>query len=110
MQRRVAAPLGQRPEPVGTDAGIGVPKVIAGEVDVLPADRRRRDRNQIGFAVQLCALRTGGSARTPFAKLTNDGDDDGAVFLGRMPSKSEAAAVRSYDLSDQPRGRDGKAA
>jgi hypothetical protein len=42
-----------------------------------------------------------------FARLTNDGDDEGAVFLGRMPSKAEAEAIRRYcrilrkrDLSD----------
>jgi hypothetical protein len=32
----------------------------------------------------------------PFAKLTSDGDDEGAVFLDRIPSKSEAEAIRSY--------------
>ena len=31
-----------------------------------------------------------------FAKLTNDGDDEGAFFLGRLPTKSEADAIRSY--------------
>jgi hypothetical protein len=31
-----------------------------------------------------------------FAQLTNDGDDEGAVYLGRMPSKSEADAIRRY--------------
>jgi hypothetical protein len=27
-----------------------------------------------------------------FAKLTNDGDDEGALFLDRLPTKSEAEA------------------
>ena len=31
-----------------------------------------------------------------FAKLTNDGDDEGAVFLDRLPTRSEAEAIRSY--------------
>jgi hypothetical protein len=31
-----------------------------------------------------------------FAKLTNDGDDEGAFLLGRMPSKSEAETIRRY--------------
>ena len=42
-----------------------------------------------------------------FARLMNDGDDEGAVFLDRMPSKSEADTIRRYcgilkrrDLSD----------
>jgi hypothetical protein len=30
-----------RPEPVWTDAGVGIPEVIAGEVDLLPADWRK---------------------------------------------------------------------
>ena len=29
-------------------------------------------------------------AALSFAKLTNDGDDEGAIFLDRIPSKSEA--------------------
>jgi hypothetical protein len=31
-----------------------------------------------------------------FAQLANDGDDEGAVFLDRMPSKSEAETIRRY--------------
>jgi hypothetical protein len=31
-----------------------------------------------------------------FAKVTNDGDDEGALFLDRLPTKSEAGAIRSY--------------
>jgi hypothetical protein len=43
-----------------------------------------------------------------FAKLTNDGDDEGSLFLDRMPSKAEAEAIRRYcgirkkgELSDE---------
>jgi len=43
-----------------------------------------------------------------FAKLTNDGDDEGSLFLDRMPSKAEAEVIRRYcgirkriDLSDE---------
>lgn len=43
-----------------------------------------------------------------FARLENDGDEEGIVFLGRLPSKSEADAIRSYcgirkkaDLSEE---------
>jgi len=43
-----------------------------------------------------------------FARLENDGDEEGIVFLGRLPSKSEAEAIRSYcgirkkaDLSEE---------
>ncbi len=43
-----------------------------------------------------------------FAKFTNDGDDEGAFFLDRLPTKSEADAIRSYcgirkraDLSEE---------
>lgn len=32
----------------------------------------------------------------PFAKLTNDGDDEGAFFLSRMPSKAEAEGIRKW--------------
>ena len=31
-----------------------------------------------------------------FAKLTNDGDDEGSFFLARLPSKAEAEAIRRY--------------
>src|SRR5271166_3830045 len=31
-----------------------------------------------------------------FAKLTNDGDDEGALFLDRLPSKPEAEALRYH--------------
>jgi hypothetical protein len=31
-----------------------------------------------------------------FAKLTNDGDDEGALFLDRLPSQSEAEMIRRY--------------
>ncbi len=31
-----------------------------------------------------------------FAKVTNDGDDDGAFFLGHLPSKTEAEVIRRY--------------
>jgi hypothetical protein len=31
-----------------------------------------------------------------FARLGNDGDDEGAFFLDRLPTKSEASAIRSY--------------
>lgn len=31
-----------------------------------------------------------------FARLENDGDEEGIVFLGRLPSTSEADAIRSY--------------
>jgi len=43
-----------------------------------------------------------------FAKLVNDGDDEGSLFLDRMPSKAEAEVIRRYcgirkrtDLSDE---------
>ena len=31
-----------------------------------------------------------------FAKVMNDGDDEGALFLDRLPSKSEAEMIRRY--------------
>jgi hypothetical protein len=31
-----------------------------------------------------------------FSKLVNDGDDEGAFFLDRMPSKAEADLIRAY--------------
>jgi hypothetical protein len=31
-----------------------------------------------------------------FAKLTNDGEDEGSVFLDRLPTPEEAAALRHY--------------
>ena len=31
-----------------------------------------------------------------FARVTNDGDDEGAVFLDRLPTADEAAAIRHY--------------
>jgi hypothetical protein len=31
-----------------------------------------------------------------FAQLTNDGDDEGVLFLGRLPLKSEAEMIRRY--------------
>ena len=41
-------------------------------------------------------------------RAQNDGDEEGTVFLGRLPSKSEADAIRSYcrirkkaDLSEE---------
>ena len=44
-----------------------------------------------------------------FAKLTNDGDDEGAFFLNRLPTTDEADVIRHYcgitkrrDLSDTP--------
>jgi hypothetical protein len=43
-----------------------------------------------------------------FARPENDGDEEGIVFLSRLPSKSEADAIRSYcrirkkaDLSEE---------
>jgi hypothetical protein len=43
-----------------------------------------------------------------FAKLTNDGDEEGSFFLGRLPTPHEADAIRSYcgirkraDLSEE---------
>jgi hypothetical protein len=43
-----------------------------------------------------------------FARLENDGDEEGIVFLGRLPSKSGPDAIRSYcgirkkaDLSEE---------
>jgi hypothetical protein len=32
----------------------------------------------------------------PFADLTNDGDDEGAFFLDRLPTPAEAEAIRHY--------------
>jgi hypothetical protein len=43
-----------------------------------------------------------------FAKLVNDGDEEGAFFLSRLPSKAEAEVIRRYcgirkrtELSDE---------
>ncbi len=43
-----------------------------------------------------------------FAKLMNDGDDEGSFFLDRLPSRSEAEPIRAYcgirkkaDLSEE---------
>jgi hypothetical protein len=32
----------------------------------------------------------------PFADLTNDGDDDGMLFLDRLPTVNEAEVIRQY--------------
>jgi hypothetical protein len=47
-----------------------------------------------------------------FATLTNDGDEEGAWFLSRLPTAKEAEAIRSYlgvpkkrDLSDETLAR-----
>jgi hypothetical protein len=32
----------------------------------------------------------------PFAALTNDGDDEGALFLDRLPTEQEAEIIRHY--------------
>ena len=35
-------------------------------------------------------------ALKPFANLTNDGDDDGMLFLDRLPTADEAEVIRQY--------------
>ena len=66
---------------------------------------------KLGFMIYvICATGTGwtyAKKALSFAKLTNDGDDEGVVFLDRLPSKSEAETIRRYcgilkrrDLSD----------
>ena len=48
----------------------------------------------------------------PFAKLTNDGDEEGMLFLDRLPTADEAEVIRQYVrvakkrvLSDEERAR-----
>ena len=36
------------------------------------------------------------AAMKGFASLTNDGDDEGALFMGRLPSPNEAETIRRY--------------
>ena len=35
-------------------------------------------------------------ALTPFAEITNDGDDEGMLFLDRLPTADEAETIRQY--------------
>jgi hypothetical protein len=53
-----------------------------------------------GFMLYVnCETRTGwtyAKRALSFAKITNDGDDEGAFLLARMPSKSEADVIRRY--------------
>ena len=51
-------------------------------------------------------------ALRPFADLTNDGDDEGMLFLDRLPTADEAEVIRQYVgvakkrvLSDEERAR-----
>jgi hypothetical protein len=65
-----------------------------------------------GFAIYVtCGTGTGwtyAKRALSFAKLANDGDDEGSFFLDRMPTKSEADTIRRYcgilkkrDLSEE---------
>jgi hypothetical protein len=42
------------------------------------------------------ALTTAQSGREPFCNLTNDGDDEGMLFLERLPTPAEAETIRRY--------------
>jgi hypothetical protein len=53
-----------------------------------------------GFAIFVnCETRTGwtyAKRALSFAKLMNDGEDEGAFFLDRLPTRSEAETIRRY--------------
>jgi hypothetical protein len=53
-----------------------------------------------GFAIYVMGWTTRGwnraKAALSFARLTNDGDDEGALLLDRFPTKSEAQAIRKW--------------
>ena len=51
FRRRTA----ERPEPVRADAGVGAPEIVAGEVDVLPAERGEMGQQRVGYHLAAAA-------------------------------------------------------
>jgi hypothetical protein len=55
---------------------------------------------QVGFMIYVnCETGMGwtyAKRALSFAKLMNDGDDEGAFFLDRLPTRSEAETIRRY--------------
>jgi len=53
-----------------------------------------------GFSIYIMGWSTNGwnkaKVALSFAKLENDGDDEGAFFLDRLPTKSEAEIIRKW--------------
>ena len=53
-----------------------------------------------GFMIYVMGWSTNGwnkaKVALSFAKLENDGDDEGAFFLDRLPTKSEAEIIRKW--------------
>lgn len=54
-----------------------------------------------GFMIYVMGWSTNGCNRakdalSSFAKLENDGDDEGVFFLDRLPTKSEAEIIRKW--------------
>ena len=70
------------------------------------------DRFQIFIAGTAREWSYARKALKPFAALTNDGDDEGVLFLDRLPTAEEAETIRQYVgvakkrvLSDEERER-----
>src|SRR3954453_12263065 len=85
----------QRPEPVQAKVGVGAPEVIAGEVDVLPAERREVSEQRIWHrlattmqgvqrAVEIDGVPQGDGSR-------DQGQAAGTVLLGLGRAVTKAA-------------------
>jgi hypothetical protein len=62
-------------------------------------DRPKTPGFQIMVVGEFSSGRWWGAAKralAPFAGLTNDGDDEGALFLDRLPTPDEAETIRHY--------------
>src|SRR3954469_19508771 len=85
----------QRPEPVRAKVGVGAPEVIAGEVDVLPAERRevseQRIRHRLATTIQG-VQRAAEIDGVPQGDGSRDqGQAAGAVLLGLSRAVTKAA-------------------
>lgn len=71
----------------------------SGHIYAAPGSLERPDTPGFQIYVERESVREWSYAKKalkPFADLTNDGDDDGMLFLDRLPTADEAEVIRQY--------------
>ncbi len=71
----------------------------SGHIYAVPGSLDRRTTPGFQICVQCKSVRQWSYAKKafkPFTDLTNDGDDEGMLFLDRLPTLAEAETIREY--------------
>ena len=91
--------LGSRSSALRTDE-CGDPVINGTKGHIIAVCGTLDEPKRPGFMIYVMGWSTNGwnkaKVALSFAKLENDGDDEGAFFLDRLPTKSEAEIIRKW--------------